>query len=449
VSKQTQAKRAAKQRKQQLRDVRRAASQRLDGAPGQLPESEPDLVQVLSAGARAHGAGDPGAAADCALAVVTNPAWTPAQVQQAVVLVVADGLLHSWRRGWQPVDLHQVTRRSLSREHVALLAHVHAEAMHRYAAATVDERWTDQLKDLGAVVYWPLDSNALAAWQQAEREEALLGRKGKGPADAIGAVTTALELLALLSRLDRITMLMPGPGQARPGGARQEPVDQKVLARVRALLAKAESTEFDEEAEALSAKAQELMTRYSIERIVVEAAGDHVDPATARRIWLDAPYAGAKALLVHAVAHANRCAAVWTEHLGFVTVVGDERDLAAVELLVTSLLVQATRAMLHAPQRDPSRARSFRQSFLAAYATRIGERLDTASDQVAGDVQRSTGADLVPVLAAHAKRVASAREEMFPNTTPRTVSVSNGHGYAAGRAAADLAVLPTGQQLGT
>ena len=43
------------------------------------------------------------------------------------------------------------------------------------------------------------------------------------------------------------------PDSARP--------DEKVLGRVRALLAKAESTTFPEEAEALTAKAQELMAR--------------------------------------------------------------------------------------------------------------------------------------------------------------------------------------------
>jgi hypothetical protein len=449
VSKQTQAKRAAKQRKQQQRDTRRAATARPADATAPPPSGEQALINLVFAAADAQAGGNPRAAEDCALTLVAS-GRPLASVQQTVVLVLCDGLLHGWRRGWQPADLHQLARRRLGREHVALLAHLLASAMQRYAPATVDERWTEQLRDLGALVYWPPNGNALAAWQEAERQEAL-GRKGRGPSDAMGAIITAIELMALFSTLERLAPLLPLPGQA--GERRASPqgaVDQKVLARVRALLAKAESTEFDEEAEALSAKAQELMTRHSIERIVVEA-GVEADPSLpgACRIWLDAPYAGAKALLVQAVAGANRCAGVWTEHLGFMTVVGDEPDLAATELLVTSLLVQATRAMLHAPKVDPSRQRSFRQSFLVAYATRIGERLDHARDEVTDDVQRSTGADLVPVLAAHDERVDEARDRMFPRMTSKSVSVSNGHGYQAGRAAADLAVLPTGQQLGT
>ncbi|EOD65931.1 DUF2786 domain-containing protein [Amycolatopsis vancoresmycina] len=46
------------------------------------------------------------------------------------------------------------------------------------------------------------------------------------------------------------------------------PVDGDVL---RALLAKAESSSFPEEAEALSAKAQELMTRHALDRVLVTA----------------------------------------------------------------------------------------------------------------------------------------------------------------------------------
>ena len=42
------------------------------------------------------------------------------------------------------------------------------------------------------------------------------------------------------------------------------PLDHRLLARVRALLARAELTGFDEEAEALTAKAQELITRHAI-----------------------------------------------------------------------------------------------------------------------------------------------------------------------------------------
>lgn len=66
------------------------------------------------------------------------------------------------------------------------------------------------------------------------------------------------------------------------------------------------------------------------------------------------------------------------------TVVGFLADLDAIELLFTSLLVQASAAMLRAgAKRDAhgrSRTGAFRQSFLIAYATHIGERLSQATE---------------------------------------------------------------------
>jgi hypothetical protein len=55
------------------------------------------------------------------------------------------------------------------------------------------------------------------------------------------------------------------------------------------------------------------------------------------------------------VASANRCRTVWAENLGFVTVVGAETELNVVELLTTSLLVQANRAMPDAGRHVSSR----------------------------------------------------------------------------------------------
>ena len=110
--------------------------------------------------------------------------------------------------------------------------------------------------------------------------------------------------------------LLPLPGARRHAIDPAAEVDQKVLAKVRALLAKAESTEFPDEAEALSAKAQELMSRYSLHQAVHEHDRGRAPAAAGRRLWMDAPYAGAKALLVQAVATANRCRTVWSAEPG-------------------------------------------------------------------------------------------------------------------------------------
>src|SRR5690606_19631507 len=99
---------------------------------------------------------------------------------------------------------------------------------------------------------------------------------------------------------------------------------------IRALLAKAEATGFPEEAEALSAKAQELMARHSVDAALLAAGAPVAQTPTACRIGVEPPYEQAKAVLLDAVASANRCRAVWNEALGFSTVVGFAPDLEAV-----------------------------------------------------------------------------------------------------------------------
>jgi hypothetical protein len=252
--------------------------------------------------------------------------------------------------------------------------------------------------------------------------------------DALVASLALVHLWRTLPSLPRLAVEAHAP----------EGVDPKVLARVRALLAKAESTAFPEEAEALSAKAQELMGRHALEQAMLggtAASGER--PASARRIWLDAPYTSAKSSLVHQVAAANRCRAVSLDALDMVTVVGDEADLGGVELLVTSLLVQADRAMIAAGRAAPqrSRTRSFRHAFLLAYATRIGERLAEAAHEAQARARAELGESLLPVLAARAEVVERTVGELFPRVTRRRFSVGNGAGWAAGRAAADAARL--------
>jgi hypothetical protein len=258
------------------------------------------------------------------------------------------------------------------------------------------------------------------------------GHAGDGP-----------EVLELLLSLPVLQRLLPLPGESRHSVAPASEVDEKALARVRALLAKAESTEFADEAEALMAKAQELVSRYSLHQAVLDHERGRAPQVAGRRMWIEAPYAGPKAHLVQTVAEANRCRAVWSEKLGFVTVVGGETELDLVELLATSLMVQASRAMIalgrDVGRRGKSRTRSFRQSFLIAYAARIGERLAAASSGATAEM--SADARLLPVLAAHSRAADDLVARLFPQLVHRPMSITNAAGWGAGRAAADQAQL--------
>ncbi|MGH3852463.1 MAG: DUF2786 domain-containing protein [Pseudonocardiaceae bacterium] len=395
------------------------------------------ISTVLLSAAHEHWAGDAEAAGRIGAMVADRCAEAPSLIGSAAQCAVTPLVTAVWARGWSPEDLHQAARRRLDGAGVGYLVDAIAQESQRYAKATLSQRWSEDLRQIEAVLWWEPTrvGGHLPQWA---------ARYDRSVADAL---TTVIEVLSLLLSLPTLPRIAAPPGSTAAAPPRRG-VDQKMLARVRALLAKAESTTFPEEAEALSAKAQELMSRYSLERIVLERAGStgsDPHPATARRIWLDSPYVAAKALLVGAVAGANRCRTVLSEKLGFTTVLGDEIDLEIVELLSTSLLVQATRAMVSAGSQvtlsGQSRTRSYRQSFLIAYATRIGERLDTARD--AGAAAVADSARLLPVLAARERVVEELFESMFPRSVSRSYSVGNAAGWHAGRAAADLATLDT------
>jgi hypothetical protein len=335
------------------------------------------------------------------------------------------------RAGWGPRDLSELVRRRLTPEHQPLLAAALHHETRRHPTERVAHQWRTELAAVGPTGHPPL-----------------YGHPG---------LALALALAAVLAGTPRIPLLMPPPGDADPLDAvRVEPggPGAKVLARVRALLAKAESTQFAAEAEALSAKAQELISRYSLDQLIASAdpSGRDVTTIDARRFWLDPPYVTAKASLVAAVAHANRCSTVSAEQLGFTTVAGTGSDIDAVEVLTTSLMVQADTAMLASGRRTDrhgrSRTASYRRSFLLAYAHRIGERLTQADQAVGAAVAGSTGGGaLVPVLRDHGQRVEAALAEMFPDVVLKRTSVGNWQGWVEGLAAADRARLDSHRPL--
>jgi hypothetical protein len=111
-------------------------------------------------------------------------------------------------------------------------------------------------------------------------------------------------------------------------------------------------------------------------------------------------------------------------------------------VLYTSLLTQGTRAMLFAGRHDRQRrVPSFRRSFLAAFAVRIGDRLRTAADHAAGDAQAAHGDRLLPVLSARRSVVDERIDAMFPETTRDRSARYNLAGWVAGEQAAELADL--------
>jgi hypothetical protein len=113
------------------------------------------------------------------------------------------------------------------------------------------------------------------------------------------------------------------------------------------------------------------------------------------RVPIDRPYADAKSLLLAVVARAGRSRSVFHRGLDLSTIVGFAADVAACEMLFTSLLLQAQHALARAAggasAGGRTRRKSYRSAFLFAYAHRIGDRLEEIN-QLAGPGSRRSAA---------------------------------------------------------
>ncbi|EFQ84095.1 hypothetical protein HMPREF0063_10811 [Aeromicrobium marinum DSM 15272] len=342
----------------------------------------------------------------------------------------------AWEQGWQPRDLLHASRRHTTAAATRWLSRAILVESHRSGAPHRAPRsWLDQLDVLESSVT-PAADELLPSTDHPDQ----------------AAWLAALVTLDLLRGLPRVRVVDAVPSQwdrlgrpsTVPETGRIDARQAKALTTVRALLAKAESTDFAAEAEAFTAKAQSLMTRHALDEALITADIEGGVVVRARRILVHHPYPVEKASLLDQVARANRTRAVWDEFASSVTVVGVPTDLDQVEMLFTSTLVQATRAMTHAGQAADSapvdRSSSFRKSFLVAYAQRIGQRLTVTAEEATA----SYGSALVPVLARQGEAVTAEFERLFPRvtTTSRRRSYDR-RGWDAGTRAADDTVLPS------
>lgn len=365
-------------------------------------------------------------------AAAAGPQFDPAAlvVDQALSMI-----RKAWEYGWQPLDLvHAARRRTSAKGTVWVARAVLVESGQTDALTRAPQEWADQLREL--------DSRHDRA---AGADDLLLPGGRASVPEWVGA----LVVLDFLHKLPQLEPLLPPPsewGQKR-SAPRPAPtgsdLQSRALRKIRALLAKAESTDFSAEADALTAKAQDLMTRHAIDEALLADGSGHGIDVRGVRVLIDHPYALEKARLLDVVAKANRTQAVWHDFSSCMTIVGVPTDLVQVEMLFTSILVQATRAMTQEGQNSGGADRStgFRKAFLSAYALRIGERLKESDEEAAA----SYGSDLVPVFERQAAAIDEEFKRLFPHITRGTSRASfDARGWDAGTRAADAAVLPSG-----
>ncbi|ALE77718.1 DUF2786 domain-containing protein [Pseudonocardia sp. ICBG1122] len=225
------------------------------------------------------------------------------------------------------------------------------------------------------------------------------------------------------------------------------------LDRIRKLLAKAERAGTPDEAEIYTDKAFALMARHGIDEALLAAApgagAARADPIGRSRITVDNPYSGAKARLLGWTASALRCRWVMHDQRGgsvaAVTVFGFASDRERVELLYTSLLLQATAALAAVRPPDPGESvTAYRRSWIYGFAGRVYERLCEAERSALGETEAETGraaASTELVLADRGAEVDRAYDAEFGRLRRARRPQVSGSGFRHGAAAADRADL--------
>jgi Protein of unknown function (DUF2786) len=211
-----------------------------------------------------------------------------------------------------------------------------------------------------------------------------------------------------------------------------------LLDRVRKLLAKAEAEGVTPpEAEALTAKAAELMARYGIDRALLAASRPDTDRPGSRVIDIANPWAQVRAHLLAGLAGAMRCQCVLlsTDRPGArVHVFGYASDLERADILYTSLLLQMARGLAAAVVPAGVRsARAWRRSWLLGFVTAVIGRVRSAEERAAANAEADTGSgpSTALVLADRAVVVRRQLEEAYP-VTRRTRITYSGRGYSDG-----------------
>jgi Protein of unknown function (DUF2786) len=215
----------------------------------------------------------------------------------------------------------------------------------------------------------------------------------------------------------------------------------ELLDRVRKLLAKAEDDGVTpHEAEALTAKAAELMARYGIDRALLGALRPETDRPADRVFDLDNPWAAVKAHLLAGLASALRCQCILLsrrEPGGRVHVFGYLSDLERADILFTSLLVQMARAL--AAQPVPAYgggAKAWRRSWMLGYCSAVVARVRAAEEAAAASAEEAAagtggGPSAALVLADRAMTVRRQAEQAYPRTRKTRVTYT-GNGYQDG-----------------
>jgi Protein of unknown function (DUF2786) len=216
--------------------------------------------------------------------------------------------------------------------------------------------------------------------------------------------------------------------------------DDRLLDRVRKLLAKAEAEGCTvQEAEALTAKAAELMAKYGIDRALLDATKKPGDNKSIdRKIAVPNPWGRVKAHLVCGLAAAMGCQAILLTGSQQTTVhlFGFQSDIERLDLMYTSLLLQMDHSLLRAEVPVWSRSpRAWRRSWLLGFTAAATAKVRAAEQGARKQAEQepTTGTSTALVLADRALVIQAQVNSTYSKLRNSRMSYT-GTGYRDGYA---------------
>ena len=244
----------------------------------------------------------------------------------------------------------------------------------------------------------------------------------------------------------------------------EAPVDpaSKWVERVSALLRQAESTDHPAEAEAFTAKAQELIAKFAISEAQLAAAQGRkiTEQIVIHSFRSHCKYKEGDWTLIRGIAAA--CGCKERTFLGYrgvgysINIIGFESDVEAFKLLYASLDVQRARALAASKVDKPSWVhgnvwnREFFEGFAGPVCRRLREttrvaQAEAKAEEVEADVQEAQS--FLPVLADKRARIEEFEDQHFGKAkygkSSSSYRQSSGDARGAGRAAGERANIGT------
>jgi hypothetical protein len=226
---------------------------------------------------------------------------------------------------------------------------------------------------------------------------------------------------------------------------------EKMLERVRGLLALAEDEgATTAEAELATARAAEIMSKYSIDAAMLAAKADVREVPCDKTVSFPNPYAKQHMFLYVAILRAfggdaviiesprrGRSRQTLADQQITLHVYGFEADLMAVDILYTSLYQQGLTRVVHVPPYQ--HAKTWRVSFWTGFTNRISERL-TEAHKSAEATSGTPGTALV--LRDRKAMVQAKKAQDYPKLSNYSgSSARSADGYTAGQEAGARANL--------